>query len=333
MAGQKVPANTIAYYNKHFLRGKPKQLKNMNGGKTKFVSAREKRVRAQLKRERDREQAVLVVTQQQQHQQHQQQQQQRLGGIYQGTARRAGTSASAADSLAGLMGDTSTGAMGATTSAGLFGSIPSTAASLLGGASSNNPAALQALLASRQMLFQRQADEIRYAEHVLSAEFTAQKQREELQMRLLQQRGGAITDSATSNSFLRGVFHHPSQLQGTNAVSTTGAVGNLASVEQLLAARQQLAIANGTTQPLSGSLIDRLLAQRMSMNSRAPDTFLQPPQRLEQHGSRHRLQDDASQQNEAKGGWSAPKPHSANPIDPELFKLYLLEQERKRQGL
>ena len=331
MAGQKVPANTIAYYNKHFLRGKPKQLKNMNGGKTKFVSAREKRVRAQLKRERDREQAVLVVTQQHQHQQ--QQQQQRLGGIYQGTARRAGTSASAADSLAGLMGDTSTGAMGATTSAGLFGSIPSTAASLLGGASSNNPAALQALLASRQMLFQRQADEIRYAEHVLSAEFTAQKQREELQMRLLQQRGGAITDSVAGNSFLRGVFHHPSQLQGTNAVSTTGAVGNLASVEQLLAARQQLAIANGTTQPLSGSLIDRLLAQRMSMNSRAPDTFLQPPQRLEQHGSRHRLQDDASQQNEAKGGWSAPKPHSANPIDPELFKLYLLEQERKRQGL
>lgn len=37
----------------------------MNGGKTKVISAREKRARAQMKRDRDREQAILFAAQQQ----------------------------------------------------------------------------------------------------------------------------------------------------------------------------------------------------------------------------------------------------------------------------
>jgi hypothetical protein len=42
VAGQKVPPNTVAYYHKDFIRGSPKLLKNMNGGKAKNITARDK---------------------------------------------------------------------------------------------------------------------------------------------------------------------------------------------------------------------------------------------------------------------------------------------------
>jgi hypothetical protein len=66
VAGQKVPANTIAYYNKHFIRGQQKLLKNMNGGKTKMAASREsKREQTKLRRDRQHDQDVLVAAQQQ----------------------------------------------------------------------------------------------------------------------------------------------------------------------------------------------------------------------------------------------------------------------------
>lgn len=302
VAGQRVPANTIAYYNKHFLRGKPKLLKNMNGGKTKFVSAREKRMRAQLKRERD---------------QHQQEE-----AMYQTTSPGgvAGATTAAADPLVGFMGGAAPG----------ISSSPFASGSLLSGTSANNPAALHALLASRQILFQRQAQEIRLAEQVLAAEFSARKQREELQMRLFQQRGVGLSDQATENALLRRVLHHPSQLQGASAASTTGAVGNLASLEQLLAVRQQMAMANGALPTASGNLIDRLLAQRMSINaSNASDPFMHLARRMD-----HRLPlpGDVGRQNESKAG-SPPATGGTGQIDQELFKRYLMEEERRQKGL
>ena len=301
MAGQRVPANTIAYYNKHFLRGKPKLLKNMNGGKTKFVSAREKRMRAQLKREQ--QQAMYQTT---------------PGGV-------AGATSSAADPLVGFMGGAASGA-----SSSSLAALPGASGSLIGGAGANtNPAALQALLASRQILLQRQAQELRLAEHVLASEFSARRQREEFQIRLRQQRGAAMIDQATEQALLRRVFHHPYQLQGTSAVSTTGAVGNLASVEQLLAARPHWGMGNGTSPTISGNLIDRLLAQRMSMNgSTTPDA------RRVNH--RLPLPDDLGHQSDSKAGSPSAKPPAmgvTGHIDPELLKRYLLEQERKQKGL
>lgn len=66
VAGQKVPANTIAYYNKYFIRGQPKLLKNMNGGKTKLAASREsKREQTKLRRDRQQEQDVMLAAQQQ----------------------------------------------------------------------------------------------------------------------------------------------------------------------------------------------------------------------------------------------------------------------------
>lgn len=66
VAGQKVPANTIAYYNKFFIRGQPKLLKNMNGGKTKMAATREsKREQTKLRRDRQQEQDILLAAQQQ----------------------------------------------------------------------------------------------------------------------------------------------------------------------------------------------------------------------------------------------------------------------------
>lgn len=305
VAGQKVPTNTIAYYNKHFLRGKPKLLKNMNGGKTKFVSAREKRMRAQLKRERDREQAVLAATQQQ-------------SSLF----NRAGV-AGAVDPLAGLMGGVGPGA------ASLFGG--GGAAGLLGGAGAGNPSHLQALLASRQMLLQRQAEEMRIAEHVLAAELSAQKQREEL-MRLYGQQGG---QGGAAMGALPG--------SGGASSASAGAMGNL-GVEQLLAARQQMATGNGT-----GNLIDRLLAERMANSNSGHDGAAalmrhqqqQQQQRSEEQGSSHSsrqgAKDDSSHHSESKE--SPPPPagvtgtNANGQIDPDLFKLFLLEQERKRRGL
>jgi hypothetical protein len=60
-----VPRDTIAYFNKNFVRGKSELLKNMNGGKTNFISAREKQMRVQIKRERDRERAISIAAQHQ----------------------------------------------------------------------------------------------------------------------------------------------------------------------------------------------------------------------------------------------------------------------------
>ena len=314
VAGQKVPANTIAYFHKNFLRGKPKLLKNMNGGKAKFVSAREKRMRAQLKRDRDREQAVLLAAQQQQQ------------ALY---AEQLGLGAPP-----GLGGT------------GLFGGLPAGAASsLLAGSGGNNPAAVQALLASRQMLLQRQAEEVRLAERVLAAEVAAQRQREELQLRLLQRqqqqqqqhqsRGADIRD----NPLLRG---------GTFLGDGNPAdIGSLASVEQLLAARQQAAAAGtvtaGSTLPApSGSLMDRLLAQRLgagvNSNSQLDASALQTA-RLQQElaAAKRKRGIDGDRDGERERLPSSPRQKAAFPqgaasagqIDPELFRLYLLEQERK----
>jgi len=254
----------------------------MNGGKTKFVSAREKRMRAQLKRERDREQAVLMAAQQQQ--------------LFGGSS--------------GQMGGLGMGGANLFAGAGGLGS-----SGLLNAAS--NPAALQALLSSRQMLMQRQAQEMRLAEQVLAAEYSAQKQREQLRMRL-----AGLPDSTGSNSMLGGF----SQLSGNNPVSTTGAMGGLASVEQLLAARQ---MGGG-----NGNFIDRLLAQRMGMasNSAPMDAFSSSQQRLDQsNNSRDSATGEDSKTRSPKrqaDGRAGP----SGQIDPELFKLYLLEQERRKAG-
>jgi hypothetical protein len=62
VAGQKVPPNMIAYYHKDFLRGAPKLLKNMNGGKKKMVSARERQLRAQQKQDLEREATSFALS-------------------------------------------------------------------------------------------------------------------------------------------------------------------------------------------------------------------------------------------------------------------------------
>ena len=63
MAGQKVPPNTIAYYHKDFIRGSPKLLKSMNGGKAKNASAREKIMRAQHKLDEDNDTLMMASSQ------------------------------------------------------------------------------------------------------------------------------------------------------------------------------------------------------------------------------------------------------------------------------
>ena len=62
VAGQKVPPNTIAYYHKDFVRGSRKLLKNMNGGKKKMISARERQLRAQQKIDMERDAALAFAT-------------------------------------------------------------------------------------------------------------------------------------------------------------------------------------------------------------------------------------------------------------------------------
>lgn len=63
VAGQKVPPNTIAYYHKDFIRGKPRLLKNMNGGKAKCASAKEKMMREKQKNEDDQNASLLALSQ------------------------------------------------------------------------------------------------------------------------------------------------------------------------------------------------------------------------------------------------------------------------------
>jgi hypothetical protein len=52
----------IAYYHKDFLRGSPKLLKNMNGGKKKMVSDRERQLRAQQKQDLERDAASFALS-------------------------------------------------------------------------------------------------------------------------------------------------------------------------------------------------------------------------------------------------------------------------------
>lgn len=313
VAGQKVPTNTIAYYNKNFLRGKPKLLKNMNGGKTKFISAREKRMRAQLKRERDREQAVLIASQQQ--------------ALY--------------SEQMGL---------------GSMGLSPGASGGFMRPNLDNMR--LQSLLASRPMGFQQQADDMRVSEHVFAAEqaLAAQQQREqELQMRLLRGGGGGMglsnlrdprelaassqwlarnsmnnQQSQFSNGSLSGYDLSQLRGRGPGDAPMNNSSGVDMTAEQLLLARQMAAGNNNNNHNnMPSNMAQRLMAQRMGsagFNGMNQDdaAVKMVQQRMEEE---QRMKMKMAQQ-----GSPGQKPvDQRGQIDPQLFHLYLLDQQRKKE--
>ena len=98
-------------------------------------------------------------------------------------------------------------------------------------------------------------------------------------------------------------------------------MGGLSSVEQLLAARQQLGMGSSGSVPSSGNYLDRVLAQRMAANAGPP---------IDQSArSRESATGGAGETRAAPAVKSPAATLASGEIDPELFKLYLLEQERK----
>lgn len=173
VAGQKVPPDTIAYFNKNFIRDNHKLLRNMNGGKTKFIGAREKRMRAQIKRDRDQQRAISMAAQQQ--------------AIY--ATERQLDLGSPGFEMSGLgspgfrppgLGSPNLGPL----RLGLAGQGPAANARLLCATNDLDFMRNQQLLASRPMAL---PDKMRVAEQVFAAEqaMAAQQQRGELQLQLL----------------------------------------------------------------------------------------------------------------------------------------------------
>lgn len=358
VAGQKVPANTIAYYNKNFLRGKPKLLKSMNGGKTKFITAREKRMRAQIKRERDQEQAVLIAAQQQSLILSDQNQNKNISG--------------------GGIGE---GSMAATTVRSV-GSMRSSPPGLMGGnldvmqlralLASSNPMALQQL---QQQQLQR-VDDLRMADQVFAAKQALAMQHEELQMRLLRQGNNFsnmpfLPDSAVSNQFLSsqnptlGLHHNNnmnmdasfpgsslvamrlSQLQQQQRLLQSGGDsmrvpsssigGNDMSAEQLLLARQlstaDAGVAHGNT------LSANNWAQRFMSQGGLGGSSSGLLSGLNDSISAGTLTQQGMQEAELlKRAAAADGGNSANPsaevwasVDQQLLQMYLMQQQRKNE--
>lgn len=247
----------------------------MNGGKAKFVTAREKRMRAQAKRNREHEQAALTAAQQQQSL--------HLG---MGTAR--------VGSGEGII--------------------------------ANPSSSFQALLASRQMLLQhRQIEEMRLTERLLASELAARKQREEVEMCLLQQSG----------SFNSNVLPGLSQLNcdANSNYSSFGdtSLGNIGSVEQLLT-HHRLGMSNDNGLAMPGNMIDRYLLQYANMN-RYSATDMYAVQEARNQALRQDLSSNNVRQRETDGNGkqeSATKKAVISQIDEELVKMYLMEQQRQR---
>lgn len=243
----------------------------MNGGKTKFVSARDNRMKNQLKRDRDREKTMITSQQQ----------------------------AMFADQF--TEGSLSNNAR-------LFGNNDSFASSTLP-QSGNIP--LQSILGQRQLLL-NQAGDLRLAEQLMATEhaLAAQKQREELQMRLL--RNAGIQDSVTQNFLLR------------NGLGLAGNSLQWSPLSLDMGAASMLSGGLGSSivgNPLS--LQAQLLNQQRLLSSQiTSDLAANMKQKLEEE------QQLKAAKLSPQG--SSPAPVNASQIDPQILQMYLLEQQRKR---
>lgn len=334
VAGQKVPNNTIAYYNKCFIRGKAKLLKNMNGGKTKFVCAREKRMRSQLKRERDREQAVLIAAQQQANYA----EQLGLGSL--------GLNNNAQAGLLRLGGLDHTG---------------------LNSLLASRPTAFQ------QQLQLQQSDGMRVADHVFAAEqaLAMQQQREALQLRLLRQGGGGamqgfsslrdprdVASTAASNQWLARNVHTLNQSSQLTASSLAGLrlsqlqqqnlqqqqqqqrssgdaplptySGVDMTAEQLLLNRQMAAMAAANnSNNIQASMAQRMMAQRMGTAGFANmHTEAAAAKMVQQRMNEEQIMKMAA----AAANSPSQKPmEGGQRVDPQLLQLiWMQEQQRKK---
>lgn len=314
VAGQKVPTNTIAYYNKNFLRGERKLLLNMNGGKSKFISAREKRVRAQVRRERDQEQSVILAAHQRQ--------------------------AFFPDQLG--MG----GALGLQTAGALRpGSLDNLRLQQLLASRSMASHPLQ-----QQQ--QQQSDGMRVAEHMFAAEQARAmlQQRDELQLRLLCQGLPSLLDpreEAVSNQWLeRNAMRQStpfatgaraglnlSQLRTipSDAPLSAAAFGADMTTEQMLMARQLADAAGGSAHiNVQAVMAQRYFAQRMggAVGGNVDHSDVALAKRVQQRMEEEQMMKIASsatlsppKQSEGGGGQTP---------DQQLWQLYMMEQKRKQ---
>jgi hypothetical protein len=266
----------------------------MNGGKTKFISAREKRMRAQMKRDRDREQAVLIAAQQHT-----------------------------------LFADPR--GSGLTAAAGSMGNMDLLRS--MGGGGGLDPMQLQALLASRAMGMPGQQEPPgggRMAEQMMAAKQAwAMQQRDELQLQLLRQGGSmaglsSIGDGngmAASNHFLAAARNNLG-LGNMNALSSQFPGSSLAGIHvSQLQQQQQLRSGAG----------DNVSISSLHSNNMTTEQFLLARQLAHGGGNGHTRSNMNQRFMGQNSGFTnnSTKPSDGGPgmVDPQLLQLYL-EQQR-----
>jgi hypothetical protein len=326
VAGQKVPPNTIAYYHKDFLRGSPKLLKNMNGGKAKNASARDKMMRAQHKLDEDNDTLMIATSHFQRAKQLE-------------ASNEAGLKPSD-NRLGGLAGSMDQNRLHFLTSN-----------SLALEQEMQNRKLQQQLLLGNQSLFGNQHFQNHYFN--ASQSLVLQQQRDDVQMALfLQQRGlQAMRDSSsnaafTQNQWINAQANMPIGSSGLNALqyarihqdSPFPAGVDLSTAGRLLLSQQASPSGIGNAAMNNNSVnavLQRIIESRTGSNSQGGLAGNNSPNVSDVAASRLVQQQLLDEQRHVTSGSSngpSEPVTGAATLDQQLIELYLLQQQQRNNG-